>query len=297
MIASLKNSSLSGGGVIDNGTLTIDSANNRIGINTSSVTDTLTVNGTVEVNSIDGASSFDYSSLGVFTVRTTTEDDPLTIIRYSTSGGGTINLRRSNTDTLGSLSAVVSGGMLGTLSFGGYNSSTYDDGAQIRGYASENWTASAQGSNLRFYTNPVGGSSVVERMRIDSEGLITAGSGSGTSLGAWTSYTPTITAGTGTFTTVSASGKYCQIGKIVVCKFTITITTNGTAAGGILATLPVTAASGLISTGSGRENSVVGKMLQVYNSSTTQATIFNYDNTYPGGNGYSIICSLVYEAA
>src|ERR1019366_5993586 len=33
--------------------------------------------------------------------------------------------------------------------------------------------------------------------------------------GAWVPYTPTITAGSGTFTTVSGSGRYIQLGKLV----------------------------------------------------------------------------------
>lgn len=245
MIASLKNSSLSGGAVIDNGTLTIDSENNRIGINASSITDTLTVIGTVEVDAQDAASSFDYSSLGAFTVRTTTEDDPLNVIRYSTSGGATINIRRSNTDTLGSLSPVLSGGMLGTFSFGGYNSSAYDDGAQIRGYASENWSATAQGSNLRFYTNPIGGSAVVERMRIDPDGLIT---GSGPSLGAFTAFTATIggtgwAIGDGTIVT-----SYMRIGKLVIYKFAITFGTTSTyGSASLTLTLPVTMGGTVVS--------------------------------------------------
>lgn len=56
------------------------------------------------------------------------------------------------------------------------------------------------------------------RMRINSAGLIT---GSGTSLGAWTAYTPTltnITLGDGTL-----EGYYCQIGKIVHYRIQFTL--------------------------------------------------------------------------
>lgn len=57
-----------------------------------------------------------------------------------------------------------------------------------------------------------------ERMRLDENGLIT---GSGTSLGAWTAYTPTltnITLGDGTL-----EGYYCQIGKIVHYRIQFTL--------------------------------------------------------------------------
>ena len=55
---------------------------------------------------------------------------------------------------------------------------------------------------------------------------------------AWTSYTPTITAGSGTFTTVSAAGFYKIIGKTVLLRTAITITTVGTASGSLIMTFP-----------------------------------------------------------
>ena len=66
----------------------------------------------------------------------------------------------------------------------------------------------------------------VQRLKADANGLIT---GTGTSLGAWTAFTPTITASSGTFTTVSGSGRYTRIGKTVTIYIEIVITTAGTA--------------------------------------------------------------------
>lgn len=60
---------------------------------------------------------------------------------------------------------------------------------------------------------------------------------------AWTTYTPTITAGSGSFTTVSATGRWRRIGKTVVVQADITITTAGTAASTLFASLPLTAAA------------------------------------------------------
>jgi hypothetical protein len=61
---------------------------------------------------------------------------------------------------------------------------------------------------------------------------------------AWTTYTPTITASSGTITTVGAvSGRYRQIGKTIIAQISATITTAGTAAGQLQATLPFTAAA------------------------------------------------------
>jgi len=136
----------------------------------------------------------------------------------------------------------------------------------------------------------------VERFRINNAGLIT---GTGTSLGAWTAYTPTVTAGSGTFTTVSASGWWCQIGKTVHVNTSITITTNGTAAGRCQFSLPVTASSNSTEWyGAGRESVVTGSALTVGAlAGSATAIVHKYDNSYPGGDGYLLRCSLTYQVA
>lgn len=116
------------------------------------------------------------------------------------------------------------------------------------------------------------------------------------------SFVPVITSLTGTITTVSATCRYKQIGKIVTGSMKITITTNGTGAGGIVATLPVQPYNNSTYPiiGFGREYAVTGKMLQASSqdfSGTFKATIFNYDNSYPGGNGYVLNINFEYEAA
>ena len=111
----------------------------------------------------------------------------------------------------------------------------------------------------------------------------------------WTSYTPTITAGSGTFTSVTASGVYTRIGKLCVFEQIITITTNGTAAGSVRASLPFTGSANT-SVGAGREVNVTGKMV---NGQIETANVIwrNYDDSYPGGTGYKIIGSGSYEVA
>lgn len=117
----------------------------------------------------------------------------------------------------------------------------------------------------------------------------------GNKSGAWISYTPIVTTVTGAITTYTATGKYFQIGKLVFVYFTVAITTNGTGANAINATLPVTArADG--QQGSGRET-VSGKMLVARVTSLTTARVRFYDGTYPGADGNLLECSLVYEAA
>jgi hypothetical protein len=115
--------------------------------------------------------------------------------------------------------------------------------------------------------------------------------------GAWKTYTPTLTASSGTLTTASAAGRYLQMGKTIHVALSVTITTNGTAAGYVRATLPVASNAALIYVLPGRENTG-GKMLQGrINAGTNQCDIFNYDNTYPGANGYQLLMAGAYEAS
>lgn len=115
---------------------------------------------------------------------------------------------------------------------------------------------------------------------------------------AWTAYTPIITALSGTFTTVSATGRYLQNGKTVFVSISITITTNGTAAVGVVATLPSITRGGLSYIMCGRENAISGKMVQGITAQLTNTiAIVNYDNSYPGGTGANIFLTGIYEAA
>ena len=109
------------------------------------------------------------------------------------------------------------------------------------------------------------------------------------------SWTPTITATSGTFTTVSATGSYTKVGRAVVIRVSITITTVGTASGGVVFTLPFTANSTGGWVCAGRENNSTGKMLQaLIAGSATTATAFNYDNTSTIGAGFALIISGTY---
>ena len=111
-----------------------------------------------------------------------------------------------------------------------------------------------------------------------------------------TSYTPTVTASSGAFTTVSASGSYYDVGGVRFVDMTITITTNGTAAGLVRATLPSTPAADF-NNGMGRETAVAGFMCGAYGfASTNNLSIFKLaDSSYPGGNGYVINCQVYYR--
>lgn len=113
--------------------------------------------------------------------------------------------------------------------------------------------------------------------------------------GSWTSYTPTLTAASGTFTSATVTGRYIRVGKLVVVQQSVAVTTNGTAAGEARVTLPFTASSN-INVGAGREVNVTGSMLQG-EVNTTYIGWRNYDNSYPLGNSRTIFCTAAYEVA
>lgn len=106
------------------------------------------------------------------------------------------------------------------------------------------------GGNFRIVHNTAGASirmvaGGAERFIVDSAGLIT---GSGTSLGAWTAYTPTL-GGTGwDIGDGTIAGAYCQIGKVVFFRAIVTFGSTSTfgAAAAPRITLPVTAATGSV---------------------------------------------------
>lgn len=113
---------------------------------------------------------------------------------------------------------------------------------------------------------------------------------------AWTSFTPTMTATSGTLTTVTAAGFYKVIGKTCFLQMGVTITTNGTANGFLNFSLPFTSSSTCRCYVTGSERASTGKMCKGFiDPSTTIASVSYYDNTYPGANGTSIQVSGFYE--
>ena len=116
------------------------------------------------------------------------------------------------------------------------------------------------------------------------------------SIGERITYTPAVISVSGTITTVGAvSCNYIRVQNLVVVEFNITITTIGTAGGGIVFDLPLTANTNLMGAGVGRE-SLSAAPLFVWHS-TTQAQIQKYDGTFSGGNGYQFVGILTYGAA
>lgn len=102
--------------------------------------------------------------------------------------------------------------------------------------------------------------------------------------------TPTVTAGSGSFTTVAAEVNYTKIGRAVAFDCTVVITTNGTAATFVQVPMPFTAASvcgfgGFKDTGVGLTSYINGANLYMY----------RYDGAYPGANGVNLFVAGVFQ--
>ena len=102
-------------------------------------------------------------------------------------------------------------------------------------------------------------------------------------------WTPTVTAGTGTITTVgTVSGTYTRIGRFVSYYFSVVITTNGTGSNYVLVSGLPFATSGFA--GSGTEVAATGKMIQCFANNSTSVRLKFYDYTYPGSDGATFNC-------
>jgi len=106
--------------------------------------------------------------------------------------------------------------------------------------------------------------------------------------------TPTVSAASGTFTTVSASGFYTKIGRTISFSMSIVITDAGTATGNITATLPF-AATSINAIASGREIAATGSGCQgTIVSGFGNCFIQRYDNASIIGTGRTVIVTGTY---
>lgn len=116
-----------------------------------------------------------------------------------------------------------------------------------------------------------------------------------------TADTPTVTATSGTITTIANNAaRYFKLGKLVYWQAQWTITTNGTGAGAIRVTLP--AALGNVTTkhsfALGRETAATGDALNGIFTLDQQYVDFTFgDGAYPGADGRTFIVSGWYEVA
>ncbi len=131
------------------GELYWDTSNNRLGLGTSSPTDTLHV--------LDSGNITSYSA--------------------TAATGPTFKLRRSR-GSEGAEATVTSADSLGTLSTEGFDSAAYEIGTEIEGLAEGTWTAISHPSSLRFSTVATGSTTITEQMIIDPDGNVGIGTSS-----------------------------------------------------------------------------------------------------------------------
>ena len=132
----------------------------------------------------------------------------------------------------------------------------------------------------------------------ETTGLKWATAGGGFPAG--TSYTPTITAGSGTPTTVTATGRYIQSDKGVLFTFSVTITDKGSAGGQLFVSLPVNCTSSARYSGVSREAGVTGNMgygLIAVSLDGQNVICRRYDDASFWTNNYVVQGSIFYEAA
>lgn len=119
-----------------------------------------------------------------------------------------------------------------------------------------------------------------------------------TTPGAWTSYTPTVTAATGTPTTVTTTGSYQVLGKIVILRFSVGITNKGTAASYLRVSTPASLTPNSDFAGSVFEGSVTGASSGAFTqASTSYISTAKADGTTWWVNSYALQGTIVYSIA
>ncbi len=115
---------------------------------------------------------------------------------------------------------------------------------------------------------------------------------------AWTAYTPTLTAGSGSFTSASATGAYQRVGKDVHVRVDVLITTVGTAATSLIFTLPVAPKSltEMIIPGR-RVTDGATYSARVTSALGTSGTATRFDGVFGISSGERIVFTGTYEAA
>ena len=113
----------------------------------------------------------------------------------------------------------------------------------------------------------------------------------------WSAYTPTLAAGSGTLTSAAATGRFFRISNNVSFSIRIAITTNGTAASFITATLPVTAFAASQVLSGYHETNTEAMSAVILSGTPAVVTIRNSAGEYPGANGVAFVISGTYEAA
>lgn len=113
---------------------------------------------------------------------------------------------------------------------------------------------------------------------------------------AWTAYTPTISALSGSITSATGSGRFLKVGRRVHFYASANITDNGTGSNTLLISLPVEAQAANNVFGVGRD-STSGTLCLWFNFTATNAYVQTTGGAYPGATGRVINISGVYECS
>ena len=107
-------------------------------------------------------------------------------------------------------------------------------------------------------------------------------------------WTPTVTASSGTITTSTVtSANYTKIGRVVSVNFDVRIDVFGGATGILIVSLPFSA-SGAETCGAGKELINTGNMCQVFRQSSTGVGVLFYNNLTVIANTNRVVCSYTY---
>lgn len=114
---------------------------------------------------------------------------------------------------------------------------------------------------------------------------------------AWVRFTPTLSATSGTLTTAVADMYYIRRGNVVYFKTQIIITTNGSASGALLMTVPFGQVGSFGTVASGLQRVPQGYMVYGWldGGGDNTMSIKFYNDTYPGADGAVIEISGFYE--
>ena len=108
-------------------------------------------------------------------------------------------------------------------------------------------------------------------------------------------WTPTITAASGTYTTVTASGSYIKVGNAVTVRIRVDIGNNGTAATRMnIANFPFAAANTQSMSGATREDQNTGNGFVASPTGTNSITVNRYDATYGLATGAGFTLCITY---
>ena len=108
-------------------------------------------------------------------------------------------------------------------------------------------------------------------------------------------WTPTVTANSGSITTYTSAGQYRKIGSLVVLQFQYVITNNGTGAISItISGIPFSGTAN-IATCIFREIAVTGVNGTFVFNGATSIVGSTYNNSYPGGTSWNVVGTISYQ--